>query len=44
MYWLFYANGATQTEQNSDIDRLSRLEFPSMGETINAGCALIKIG
>jgi hypothetical protein len=43
-YWLFYADRATSTEDNSDIDRLLRLEFPSMGETINAGCELIKIG
>jgi hypothetical protein len=43
-YWLFYADGATSTEQMSDIDRLSRLEFRSMGETIDAGCELIKIG
>jgi hypothetical protein len=43
-YWLFYVDGATSTEQNSDIDRLSRLEFQSMGETIDAGCKLITIG
>jgi hypothetical protein len=43
-YSLFYVDGVTSTEQNSGIDRLSRLEFQSMGETIDAGCKRIKIG
>ena len=42
-YYLFYTNEGNSTAMSED-DRVSRLELPSLGATINAACDLVRRG